>query len=354
MGIVKEPFGKSPDSREVFLYEITNGAGMTIAVSDFGATLVKILVPDRNGKTRDVALGYDNAEGYHDNPCHFGAVIGRNGNRIGGARFTLNGKEYQLAVNDNKNNLHRGPDWYRTRVWEVKKVDQEKNAVAFGLYSPDMDQGFPGNFTVQVTYTLTEDNEIQIHYEGTADQDTIVNMTNHSYFNLAGHEAGKEALLDHKVQILAPEYTPVSDSEAIPTGEIAPVAGTPMDFQEPKKIGQDLEADFEQLKFGGGYDHNYALTRKKGAMRKAAAAEYEESGIVMEVYTDLPGMQFYIGNFIDNEKGKGGCIYEKRSGFCMETQYYPDACNQDSFESSVLKAGDKYDTTTVYKFSVKN
>ena len=354
MGIKKEPFGKGLDNQDVFLYEISNEAGMTIAVSDFGATLVKILVPDKNGKLRDVALGYDHVEGYYDNSCHFGAVIGRNGNRIGGARFTLNGKEYQLAVNDNKNNLHSGPDWYRTRVWEVKKIDQEKNAVSFGLYSPDMDQGFPGNLTVQVTYTLTEDNEIQIHYEGTADQDTIVNMTNHSYFNLAGHDGGREALLDHKVQILAPEYTPVSDSEAIPTGEIAPVAGTPMDFQELKKIGQDLESDFEQLKFGGGYDHNYALIRKKGSMRKAAAAEYEESGIVMEVYTDLPGMQFYIGNFIDNEKGKNGCIYEKRSGFCMETQYYPDACNQNSFESSVLKAGDKYDTTTVYKFSVKN
>lgn len=354
MGIKKELFGKSLDDQDVFLYEITNGAGMTIGVSDFGATLVKILVPDKWGKLRDVALGYDSAQGYHDNPCHFGAVIGRNGNRIGGARFTLNGKEYQLAVNDNKNNLHSGPDWYRTRKWEVKETDQEKNAVVFGLYSPDMDQGFPGNFTAQVTYTLTEDNEIQIHYQGIADQDTIVNMTNHSYFNLAGHDGGRKALLEHKVQILAPEYTPVGDSESIPTGEIASVEGTPMDFRVPKKIGQDLEEDFEQLKFGGGYDHNYALTRKKGPMKKAAAAEYEESGIVMEVFTDLPGMQFYIGNFIDNEKGKGGCIYEKRGGFCMETQYYPDACNQDNFESPVLKAGDKYDTTTVYKFSVKD
>ena len=353
MGIVKKPFGKSPDNREVFLYEIKNANGMSIGVSDFGATLVNILVPDRDGKMLDVALGYDSAEGYYDNSCHFGAVIGRNGNRIGGARFTLNGKEYQLAVNDNKNNLHSGPDWYRTRIWEVKAVDEEKNSVVFVLSSPDMDQGFPGNFRTEVTYTLTDENEVQIHYEGEADQDTIVNMTNHSYFNLAGHEAGSEALLEHKIQILAPEYTPVSDSEAIPTGEIAPVEGTPMDFREPKKIGQDLEADFEQLKFGGGYDHNYALTREKGSMRKAAVAEYEKSGIVMEVYTDLPGMQFYIGNFIDNEKGKNGCVYQKRGGFCMETQYYPDACNQASFQSSVLKAGEKYDTTTVYKFSVK-
>ena len=173
-------------------------------------------------------------------------------------------------MNDNENNLHSGPDWYRTRVWEVKKVDQEQNAVTFGLTSPDMDQGFPGTFTVQVTYTLTDENEIQIHYEGEADQDTIVNMTNHSYFNLAGHNAGPEVLLDHQVQILAPEYTPVTDSQSIPTGEIAPVAGTPMDFQTLKRIGQDLEADFQQLKFGGGYDHNYALSREKGSVKKAA------------------------------------------------------------------------------------
>ena len=352
MGIVKEPFGKSPDSREVFLYEITNKNQMSISVSDFGATLVKILVPDREGKKRDVALGYDSAEGYYDNPCHFGAVIGRNGNRIGKARFTLNGKGYRLAVNDNENNLHSGPDWYRTRVWEVKKVDQEQNAVTFGLTSPDMDQGFPGTFTVQVTYTLTDENEIQIHYEGEADQDTIVNMTNHSYFNLAGHNAGPEVLLDHQVQILAPEYTPVADPQSIPTGEIAPVAGTPMDFQRPKRIGQDLETDFQQLKFGGGYDHNYALSREKGSVKQAARTECKESGIAMEVYTDLPGMQFYIGNFIDNERGKEGCVYQKRGGFCMETQYYPDACNQSNFQSSVLKAGDKYDTVTIYKFLV--
>lgn len=351
MGIIKQPFGKSMDNRDVFLYEITNKKQMTITVSDFGATLVHILVPDKNGVRRDIALGYDSAEGYFVNPGHFGAVIGRNGNRIGNGKFTLNGKEYQLAINDNKNNLHSGPDWYRIRVWEVTEVNEEKNSVTFCIKSPDGDQGFPGNFTGYVTYELTEDNEIVLHYEGSADADTIVNMTNHSYFNLAGHDAGAEAMLNHTVQIYAPEYTPVFDAEAIPTGELAPVAGTPMDFTEPKKIGQDLEADFQQLIFGGGYDHNYALCREKGQQRKAAEVVCEESGIVMEVYTDLPGMQFYIGNFIDNEKGKNGHVYEKRSGFCMETQYYPDACNRPEFQSSVLKAGEKYDTVTVYRFS---
>ena len=353
MSITKQSFGKSMDNQEVFLYSITNKNQVIITVTDFGATLVQILVPDKNGKTLDVALGYDSAEGYFKNPGHFGAIIGRNGNRIKNARFAINGKEYQLAVNDNANNLHSGPNWYRTRVWNVVEIDEEKNAVTFGILSPDKDQGFPGNFTGYVTYELTDENEIVIHYQGSTDADTIVNMTNHSYFNLAGHNAGAESMLNHVVQILAPEYTPVSDSQAIPTGEILPVKGTPMDFTQPKRIGEDLEADFEQLKFGGGYDHNYALCREKGAMKKAAEAFSEESGIVMEVFTDLPGMQFYIGNFIENEKGKDGYVYGKRDGFCMETQYYPDACNQNGFQSSVLKAGEKYDTTTIYKFSVR-
>lgn len=353
MSITKQPFGKSTDNREVYLYEITNKNGVCIGVSDFGATLVKIVVPDKNGVFTDVALGYDSAEGYHVNSCHFGSVIGRNGNRIGNAKFTLNGREYPLAVNDNKNNLHSGPNWFRTRVWNVVEVSEENNSITLCILSPDGDQGFPGNFTGYVTYMLTDDNEVVLHYEGSADADTIVNMTNHSYFNLAGHDAGPEAMLNHMVWMDAPEYTPVSDSEAIPTGEIAPVAGTPMDFTMPKKIGEDVEADFEQLKFGGGYDHNYALAREKGERKKAARVVCEESGIVMEVYTDLPGMQFYIGNFIKPETGKNGCTYIKRGGFCMETQYYPDACNQKNFQSSVLKAGEKYDTTTIYKFSAE-
>ena len=282
MGILKQSFGKSTDNRAVFLYEITNGSQMSIAVTDFGAALVKIVVPDKNGNPVDVALGYDTAEGYYENGCHFGAVIGRNGNRIGNASFEINGKRYQLAVNDNKNNLHSGPDWYRTRVWDVTEVNEEENSVTFRLFSPDGDQGFPGNFTCFVTYRLTEENEVVLHYQGSADTDTVVNMTNHSYFNLAGHDQGAEAMLEHEVQIFAPEYTPVFDSEAIPTGEIAQVAGTPMDFYTcPKKIGQDVEADFEQLKFTGGYDHNYALCRRKGDIRRAAKVVSSRTGIAI-------------------------------------------------------------------------
>ena len=260
---------------------------------------------------------------------------------------------YQLEKNDNgKNNLHSGPNFYRTRVWDVAEIDAEKNSITFSIKSPHLDQGFPGNFTAFVSYTLTEKNELVLDYKGTADKDTIVNMTNHSYFNLAGHDAGAESVMNHLVQIHAEEYTP-TDKLLIPTGEIAPVAGTPMDFTTPKKIGQDVDADFEQLIMAGGYDHNYALTRKKGEMREAAVVWCEESGIQMKVYTDLPGMQFYIGNFIEQENGKAGCVYGKRSGFCMETQYYPNACNEEKFESSLLKAGEEYHTTTVYAFSTK-
>lgn len=350
MGVTKQNFGKSPEEKEVFLYELKNKNGAVIKVTDFGAILVSVEVPDKDGKLVDVVLGYDKVEGYYVNPPHFGSPIGRNGNRIGGAKFVINGKEYKLAENDNINNLHSGPDFYRTRVWDVAEIDEDLNSITFKIFSPDGDQGFPGNFTGYVTYRLTDDNEVVMHYEGSADADTIVNMTNHSYFNLSGHGAGAEEMLNHTVQIHAPEYTPVSNAEAIPTGEIASVSGTPMDFTSPKKIGQDVEADFEQLIFGGGYDHNYALTREKGEIKEAAVVHSDTTGITMKVYTDLPGMQFYIGNFIKNENGKEGCVYSKRAGFCMETQYYPNACNEENFQSSLLKAGDKYDTTTIYKF----
>ena len=353
MAITKQSFGKSTDGTEIFLYEITNTSGAMMKVTDFGAILVSLMVPDENHKLRDVVLGYDTVEGYYVNPPHFGSPIGRNGNRIGNASFTIDGVTYQLEKNDNgKNNLHSGPNFYRTRVWDVAEIDAEKNSITFSIKSPRLDQGFPGNFTAFVSYTLTEKNELVLDYKGTADKDTIVNMTNHSYFNLAGHDAGAESVMNHLVQIHAEEYTP-TDKLLIPTGEIAPVAGTPMDFTTPKKIGQDVDADFEQLIMAGGYDHNYALTRKKGEMREAAVVWCEESGIQMKVYTDLPGMQFYIGNFIEQENGKAGCVYGKRSGFCMETQYYPNACNEEKFESSLLKAGEEYHTTTVYAFSTK-
>ena len=352
MSVEKQSFGTTKKGEAISLYTVTNKNGMVMKVTDFGAILVSVLVPDKNGVLTDVVLGYDHGEDYQVNSPHFGATIGRNGNRIGGAAFTINGVVYQLAKNDNgENNLHSGPDFYRTRVWEVSELNEEENRITFRLESPHMDQGFPGNLTVFVTYTLNNQNELIMHYEGTADADTIVNMTNHSYFNLAGHNAGAEKMLNHVVQIHAEEYTP-ADAQSIPTGEIAPVKGTPMDFTSPKKIGQDVDADFDQLNFAGGYDHNYAMTREKGEMREAAVVRCEENGITMKVITDLPGMQFYIGNFIQHEDGKEGCVYGKRSGFCMETQYYPNSCNEENFQTSLLKAGETYNTTTVYAFSV--
>ena len=349
MGIVKKSFGKSPEGKEVFIYELTNKNGMIVRVTDYGAVIVNICVPDKDGKLRDVVLGYDTVEGYYTNAPHFGSPIGRNGNRIGGAKFSINGVEYKLNENDNCNNLHSGPDLYRTRIYDVEKTDEATNTVVFKIFSPDGDQGFPGNFTASIAYTLNEENGLEIHYTGSADADTIVNMTNHSYFNLAGHETGAEKVMEHYVQINAEEFTP-ADAQSIPTGAILPVKGTPMDFTSPKMIKEDVDAEYDQLIYGGGYDHNYALCREKGEIKEAAKVCSKDSGIVMKVFTDLPGVQFYIGNFIENEHGKNGCIYGKRSGFCLETQYYPNACNEKAFQSSLLKKGDLYDTTTIYQF----
>lgn len=320
-------------------------------VTDLGATLVKLLVPAKNGEIKDVVLGYDSPEGYMENTCFFGAVIGRSGNRIDKGRFTINGRTYQMDINDNENNLHSGTNGFDKRKWEVKAVDEEKNSITFALNSPDGDEGFPGNFQVCVTYTLTDENEIRLHYEATSDADTVANLTNHTYFNLAGHDSG--SIEGQELQILADAFTPVRDSQAIPTGEITPVAGTPMDFTEAKTIGRDIEADFGQMKYVGGYDHNYVLSDRTGEWKKMAEAYCEKTGIVMEAFTDCCGVQFYAGNFITDQTGKGGVHYGKRHGFCLESQYYPNAINQEGFPKPLLKAGETYDSTTSYRFSVR-
>lgn len=347
----KKLFGALKDGTEISLYTLKNANGMVIKVTDLGASLVSVLVKDAHGVTRDVVLGYDTPQEYVDNTCYFGTVIGRSGNRIDKGRFVINGKTYQLTINDNENNLHSGPDGYDIRRWEVKDTDDEKHSITFALDSPDGDQGFPGNFHVEVTYTLTDDNEVVLHYTGMSDADTVANLTNHTYFNLAGHESG--TILDQTLMIATEYYTPVIDAQAIPTGEIASVKGTPMDFTVAKPIGRDIEADFEQLKFGGGYDHNFALSREAGEKKKMAEAYCASTGILMEAFTDCAGMQFYAGNFITEQNGKGGVTYGKRHGFCLESQYYPNAINQEGFASPLLKAGEKYDSVTSYRFSVK-
>ncbi len=336
-------FGKTSAGEEAYLYELKNGNGMSVLVSDYGAAIVSIVIPDVNGEGRDVVLGYDDVSGYEKGTCFFGGVIGRVANRIGGARFELGGKNYRLAQNDNGNTLHSGSPYTNQRIWEV--VEENESGITLMLHSPDMDQGFPGNVDLKVVYTLTEDNELIIQYHGVPDRDTLLNLTNHSYFNLAGHDSGD--VLSQEVVICADVFTR-ADAHSIPTGELVPVEGTPMDFRERKAIGKEIGEDYEALRFGGGYDHNYVLNGS--GMRKAAAMYAKETGIAMEVYTDLPGMQFYTANFVAQEKGKGGAVYGKRSGACFETQYFPDAVNKKNFTSPIVKSGEEYHTTTVYKF----
>ena len=351
MSVEKQSFGTTKKGEAISLYTVTTKNGMVMKVTDFGAILVSVLVPDKNGVLTDVVLGYDHGEDYQVNSPHFGATIGRNGNRIKGASFVLNGKKIQLTPNEKGNSLHSGPDGYDNRKWDVKAVDEEKNSITFSLNSPDGDQGFPGNATLCVTYTLSEDNEIILHYEADTDADTVMNPTNHTYFNLAGHDSGK--ILDQTLWLAAKGFTVVHDHQAIPTGEIALVAGTPMDFTTAKPIGRDIEADFQQIKYVGGYDHNYALREAPGERMKMAEAHSDKTGITLEAFTTCCGVQLYAGNFITPQKGKDGASYSERDGFCLEAQFYPNAINQENFASPLLKAGEHYSSTTSYRFSVQ-
>lgn len=339
-------FGKNRKGEETSLYIFENSNHGVMKVSDHGATLVSLLVPDRKGTMRDVALGYDTASEYENHTCYFGATVGRNGNRIENARVMIEGKEYQLTPNEGGHNLHSGPNGFEGVLWEVK--GHTENSITFYHLSTEEEQGFPGNLEVEVTYTLTEENAVEISYQGKADKTTVMNFTNHSYFNLGGHDSG--SVENQKLQILAEFYTPVKDQKAIPTGEIAPVEGTPMDFRNRKAIGQDIGADFEQLKFAGGYDHNYVLSETPGEIKIMARAYCEETGIAMEASTECCGVQFYAGNFIGDQTGKGGAVYCNRCGFCLESQFYPNAVNQKNFPSSLVKAGETFNTKTIYRF----
>lgn len=346
MAMKQSVFGKTTSGETVTRYEICNKNGMTIQLIDYGAILVSVLIPDGNGNMKDVVLGYDSVKEYEENPPHFGAVIGRGANRIEHGIFQLNGTVYQLGKNNNGNNLHSGPDLYEHRMWQV--TGSAERYVTFTLQSPAMDQGFPGNLEISVTYELTDENEVILHYTGIADEDTVVNMTNHSYFNLSGHD--DPSIMDHMVWINAERFTPVKDEKAIPNGIIQPVKGTPMDFTETKEIAANMDMEFEQLKFTGGYDHNYVLNQYDKKVRPAAKVSSPKSGISMEVLTDTPGIQFYIGNFIKGPAGKGQIPYHPRQGLCLETQYFPNSVNEPAFESPVLKKGQNYDSTTIYRF----
>ena len=350
MGVTKSLFGNLSTGEPVTLYHIENASGDYADVIDYGAILVRLAVPDKDGKCTDVVLGYDDAKQYEVNSCFFGAVIGRNGNRIADARFTIDGRTYTLAANENANNLHSGPNGFEKKFWDGEVVEG-RNAVRFSRVSPDGENGFPGEFKVSVTYELTEDHAISLTYEGVSDQATVANLTNHSYFNLDGEGSGE--ILDHLLMIHAGAFNAVADSASIPTGELRDVEGTPMDFRQPKKIGLEIGADYEQLCFTGGYDHNFILDGyQKGTVREIASACSEKSGIAMTVLSDQPCVQFYAGNFIKDQTGKNGHTYTKRSGFCLETQVEPNAVNEPSFHSPVIAAGEKYRSCTIYRFTV--
>lgn len=346
----KEVFGITADGAQADIYTLTNEQGASAAFTNLGGIWLKMIVPDKNGDFEDVLLGFDSTEKCQTLGGHLGEIVGRNANRIGNASFTLNGTTYRLEVNSaGKNNLHSGNHFYRDRLWDAKAEETELGTrITFSLTSPHMDQGFPGNASIRVSYTLTPDNALRIDYYMTADADTVANFTNHAYFNLAGHKAGH--ISGHKVWIDADAFT-LTDENSVPTGELAAVKGTPMDFTVLKAIGRDIDDDYETLKIAGGFDHNWVLNHAPGELALSAKAVEETSGRVMEVYTDLPGVQFYTANFLSGQEGKDGAVYPPRSGYCFETQYFPDAINKPQFASPVLKAGEEYRTTTVYRFT---
>ena len=345
--VTVKPFGKTAEGQKVEIYTLTNKNGMKVSLMTRGATVVNLYTPDRNGKLGDIALGFSSLDSYTDKVPYFGAVVGRYANRIANGRFTLEGKTYQLAKNNGPNALHGGLKGFDKQIWKAEVLKGPEPSVRFTLRSPDGQEGYPGDLDVAVTYTLTDNNELSLSYLATTDKPTILNITNHTYFNLAG--AGNGNILDHQLKLNAGYYTPVN-ATLIPTGEIKSVAGTVMDFRKPTAIGLRIK------EVGGkpvGYDHNYILDRRPFVhMCTAAVVHDPKSGRTMVVSTDQPGIQFYSGNFLDGTlTGKGGKVYKQYYGFCLETQHFPDSPNEPTFPSTELKPGQTYKTTTVYKFS---
>ena len=336
-----------PDKTEVYKYTLTNRHGVSAAFITLGAVWVSMLVPGRDGQMADVVLGYDDLDSYLKNPPHFGAPIGRNANRIGGARFSLGGREYPLAANNGENHIHGGLAGFDRQVWQVEEAGADR--LVLSLFSPDGQEGYPGDLSVRVAYTLSPEG-LSIAYWARSSRDTLCNLTNHSYFNLNGHASGPVA--GQYIQINAGRYTP-ADGGSIPTGELAPVEGTPMDLRAGVRIGARIDEDFPQLTMAGGYDHNWVVDGPAGTLRPAARAWSEETGIVLAVSTTMPGVQFYTGNYLDGcPAGKGNAPYGKRWGFCLETQFFPDAVHHPEFPSPVLRAGAEYRQETRFCFSV--
>lgn len=340
-------YGITRDGEKASRYLLENSNGMEVDVSDFGAVLLAVRVPDKKGVSTDVLLTYPSLEYFYSNPCEFGAYVGRNGNRIGDAKVVLDGVEYQLEKNNNGNNLHSGENRSYHQFYQATTGESaEGKYVELHRVSPHLEQGFPGNLDQKIRYTLSEENEIIIDYEMVSDMTTVINPTNHSYFNLSGHNSGD--ILSHELEIYSEGFL-LTDKNLLPTGEIASVEGTPLDFRTKKAVGRDIEADYEPLVFAGGYDHNFVF-ENDGKVKLVARVESPDTGIFMETYTDLCGMQLYTGNFMDHVEGKEGAIYPKRGGLCLETQFYPNACNEPKFPSSVVEAGKTFKSRTIYKF----
>lgn len=352
MHIEKSVFGKTPQGETVDLFTLANSQGLRVRIMTYGAIVVSLEVPDREGQWDDIVLGHDELEGYLKNDPYFGAIVGRYGNRIAKGKFSLQGEEYQLAVNNGENHLHGGIRGFDKVVWKAEtKEETDALSVALSYVSPDGEEGYPGNLSCTVIYTLNNQNDLKIRYRATTDKVTIINLTHHSYFNLAGQ--GKRDVLDHELQLAADRFTPV-DEGLIPTGEMQPVEGTPLDFRKPVAIGARIEQDDQQLKYGGGYDHNWILNSQDGSLALAAEVYEPSTGRIMKVFTTEPGIQFYSGNFLDGSiVGKKGLIYKRRFGFCLETQHYPDSPNQSHFPSVVLKPGETYTHATVLRFSTR-
>jgi aldose 1-epimerase len=352
--VSRQPFGKTADGREVYLYRLKNSHGMAVSVTDFGATVVSIETPDRNGHVADVILGFDQLDGYQNkvqNP-YFGATVGRYANRIAKGRFSLDGQEYKLAINNPPNSLHGGLIGFDKKVWDAgEPADKDGQHLTMHYLSKDGEEGYPGNLSVSVAFTLTNKNELRMDYSATTDKHTVLNLTNHCYFNLFGQ--GEGDILGHELTLFADRFTPV-DASLIPTGELRSVAGTPFDFRRSTAIGARIEQPDEQLKFGRGYDHNWVLNGGGAKLVLAARMLEPRSGRVLEVLTTEPGVQLYTGNFLDGSiHGTGGKVYGRRYAFSLETQHFPDSPNHPKFPSTELKPGQRFHSTTVYRFSVE-
>jgi aldose 1-epimerase len=348
--IQREPFGRLAGGEEATLYTFRAENGLCVSITNYGGTITSIWAPDREGALGDVVLGYDTLEGYLAGRSYFGALIGRFGNRLNRGKFTLDGTEYTLNVNDGAHHLHGGPGGFDKILWQIAP-ERSGSKLTLTHLSRDGEEGYPGNLQIEVTYSLPTPDTLQIQYRAETDKPTPINLTNHSYFNLAGHAAGE--ILDHELTLFAELFTPV-DAALIPTGELRAVAGRPFDFPHPRRICDGVDANEEQIRFAGGYDHNFVILRKSGdAPQIAARVRDPLSGRTLEVLTLEPGFQFYSGNFLDgSEKGKGGTIYRYRSGLCLETQHFPNSPNQPSFPSTILRPGEVFESITLYRFTV--